>query len=89
MSSNTIAAKDKVEGIRTKTDSLGTVDVPADRLWGAQTQRSVEHFRIGKDLILWEMIAAYATLKKAGHTAESVTPEGSAELLLNATNREG
>jgi fumarate hydratase class II len=50
---------------RTETDSLGEVQVPADRLWGAQTQRSLEHFSIGKDLIPREMITAYATLKKA------------------------
>ena len=37
--------------IRTEADSLGEVDVAADRLWGAQTQRSLEHFSIGKDLI--------------------------------------
>jgi fumarate hydratase class II len=36
---------------RTETDSLGEVRVPADKLWGAQTQRSLEHFSIGKDLI--------------------------------------
>jgi fumarate hydratase, class II len=36
---------------RTETDSLGEVKVPADKLWGAQTQRSLEHFSIGKDLI--------------------------------------
>jgi fumarate hydratase, class II len=51
--------------IRKETDSLGEVDVPADRLWGAQTQRSLEHFSIGKDLMPREMIAAYAVLKKA------------------------
>src|SRR6202049_3319499 len=50
--------------IRKETDSLGEVDVPADKLWGAQTQRSLEHFSIGKDLIPREMITAYATLKK-------------------------
>jgi fumarate hydratase class II len=49
---------------RKETDSLGEVDVPADKLWGAQTQRSLEHFSIGKDLIPREMIAAYAILKK-------------------------
>src|SRR4051794_28527335 len=37
--------------IRKETDSLGKVDVPADKLWGAQTQRSLEHFSIGKDRI--------------------------------------
>ena len=50
---------------RIEEDSLGEVQVPADRLWGAQTQRSLEHFSIGKDLIPSEMITAYAILKKA------------------------
>jgi len=54
---------------RKETDSLGEVNVPADILWGAQTQRSLEHFSIGKDLIPREMIAAYATLKKAAANA--------------------
>src|SRR5258708_17565458 len=56
-------------GIRKEMDSLGEVDVPADKLWGAQTQRSLEHFSIGKDLIPREMITAYATLKKAAANA--------------------
>ena len=55
--------------IRKEMDSLGEVDVPADKLWGAQTQRSLEHFSIGKDLIPREMITAYATLKKAAANA--------------------
>jgi len=55
--------------IRKETDSLGEVNVPADKLWGAQTQRSLEHFSIGKDLIPREMITAYATLKKAAASA--------------------
>jgi fumarate hydratase, class II len=50
---------------RTETDSLGQVSVPADKLWGAQTQRSLEYFSIGKDLIPAEMIHSYAVLKKA------------------------
>src|SRR5579862_7720635 len=54
-----------LSNIRKETDSLGEVDVPAHVLWGAQTQRSLEHFSIGHDLIPREMIAAYATLKKA------------------------
>jgi len=58
-----------VMGFRKETDSLGEVDVPSDKLWGAQTQRSLEHFSIGHDLIPREMIAAYATLKKAAATA--------------------
>jgi fumarate hydratase class II len=55
--------------IRKETDSLGEVAVPADKLWGAQTQRSLEHFSIGQDLIPREMITAYATLKKAAALA--------------------
>ena len=50
---------------RVEQDSLGRVNVPADQLWGAQTQRSLEHFSIGDDLIPRELIPAYATIKKA------------------------
>jgi len=59
----------KVVDVRKETDSLGDVDVPSAKLWGAQTQRSLEHFSIGKDLIPREMISAYATLKKAAANA--------------------
>ena len=55
--------------MRKETDSLGEVEVPADKLWGAQTQRSLEHFSIGKDLIPREMVTGYATLKKAAANA--------------------
>ena len=55
--------------IRRETDSMGVVEVPADKLWGAQTQRSLEHFSIGHDLIPREMITAYAILKKAAANA--------------------
>ena len=50
---------------RVENDSLGPVNVPSDRLWGAQTQRSLEHFSIGDDLIPRELIPAYAFIKKA------------------------
>ena len=50
---------------RVEQDSLGAVNVPADKLWGAQTQRSLEHFSIGDDLMPREMIPAYALVKKA------------------------
>jgi fumarate hydratase, class II len=59
----------KSTDIRIEKDSLGEVKVPADRLWGAQTQRSLEHFSIGQDLIPREMISAYAILKKAAANA--------------------
>src|SRR5215472_2420933 len=51
--------------VRIENDSLGEVEVPADKLWGAQTQRSIEHFSIGTDLMPRQMITAYAVLKKA------------------------
>src|ERR1700756_4568464 len=55
--------------MRKESDSLGVVEVPADKLWGPQTQRSLEHFSIGSDLIPREMITAYAILKKAAAAA--------------------
>jgi fumarate hydratase, class II len=58
-----------MDEFRTETDSLGEVKVPADKLWGAQTQRSIEHFSIGKDLMPSEMISAFAILKKASARA--------------------
>lgn len=58
-----------MDDVRIESDSIGEVAVPADRLWGAQTQRSLEHFSIGADLIPAEMIDAYATLKKAAAAA--------------------
>jgi fumarate hydratase, class II len=54
---------------RNERDSLGVVEVPADMLRGAQTQRSLQHFSIGKDLIPRKMITAYAILKKAAAIA--------------------
>jgi fumarate hydratase class II len=54
---------------RSERDSLGEVRVPSDKLWGAQTQRSLEHFSIGADLMPRELIDAYAILKRAAATA--------------------
>jgi fumarate hydratase, class II len=55
--------------VRVEKDSMGDVSVPATKLWGAQTQRSLEHFSIGTDLMPGEMVAAYATLKKGAANA--------------------
>jgi fumarate hydratase class II len=55
--------------IRIESDSLGQVEVPATALWGAQTQRSPQHFSIGQDLIPREMIPAYAILKRSAAAA--------------------
>ncbi len=53
------------EKTRTETDSMGAVEVPADRYWGAQTQRSLDHFRIGGEHFPRELIRAFGILKKA------------------------
>ncbi len=50
---------------RTEKDSLGQIKVSSDKLWGAQTQRSLENFNIGDDLFPREMITAFAIIKKA------------------------
>ncbi|GAA0333377.1 class II fumarate hydratase [Morganella psychrotolerans] len=50
---------------RIEKDSMGPVDVPADKLWGAQTQRSLEHFRISVEKMPADLIAALAMTKKA------------------------
>jgi fumarate hydratase, class II len=65
--------------VRIESDSLGNVQVPADKLWGAQTQRSLEHFSIGHDLIPREMITAYAVLKRAAATANHASGRLDAE----------
>lgn len=50
---------------RIERDTMGEVNVPADRYWGAQTQRSFENFRIGSEKIPWEVIQALAFIKKS------------------------
>jgi len=52
-------------GQRLEFDSLGQVEVPADRYWGAQTQRSLQHFNIGHDRMPKEVYHAYGYVKKA------------------------
>ena len=64
---------------RIEHDTMGEVRVPADRYWGAQTQRSLENFRIGQRKMPGEIIRAFAVLKKAAATAnkalEMIDPE--------------
>ncbi|MEM8480243.1 class II fumarate hydratase [Morganella morganii] len=50
---------------RIEKDSMGPIDVPADKLWGAQTQRSLEHFRISVEKMPADLIGALAITKKA------------------------
>ncbi len=50
---------------RTESDSMGTIEVPSDQYWGAQTQRSLHHFDIGRDRMPPELVRAFGVLKKA------------------------
>ena len=55
---------------RIETDTMGPVAVQADRLWGAQTQRSVENFKIGNQRMPKEIIKAFGILKKSRRVGE-------------------
>ncbi|MDR1067957.1 MAG: class II fumarate hydratase [Clostridiales Family XIII bacterium] len=59
------------EKYRIEKDAMGEVRVPAERLWGAQTQRSLENFRIGGEKMPPEIIAAFAVLKRAAAEANA------------------
>ncbi|MEE9250125.1 MAG: class II fumarate hydratase [Alphaproteobacteria bacterium] len=56
---------DKPVEYRSESDSFGSLDVPADRYWGAQTQRSLQNFKIGADRMPPPMVRAYGIVKKA------------------------
>jgi fumarate hydratase, class II len=71
-------------GMRREFDSLGPVEVPADRYWGAETQRSLEHFNIGNDRMPKEVYHAYGYVKKAAavvNTAAGRLPAWKGELI--------
>ena len=72
---------------RTETDSMGAVKVPDDRYWGAQTQRSLEHFSIGDDRIPAEVVHAFGLLKKSAALANrelGVLEPDTADLIVQA-----
>lgn len=74
---------------RTETDSMGAIEVPADRYWGAQTQRSLIYFSIGKDTMPRELIRAFGILKKAAATVNrdlGKLPEDKASLIIQAAD---
>ena len=77
---------------RTETDSMGAIEVPADAYWGAQTQRSVENFDIGRDTFVWgrAMVRALGVLKKAAAEANGELgelPADVADLIVAAADR--
>src|SRR5437763_8847336 len=74
---------------RIVTDTMGPVEVPADRYWGAQTQRSLHHFHIGDDRMPREMIRALGILKKAAALVNEELGKLShdkAQLIVQACN---
>jgi fumarate hydratase class II len=75
--------------VRIETDSMGQIEVPADKYWGAQTERSLLHFNIGDDRMPREMIRALGILKKAAALVNQdlgKLPADKAELIAQATD---
>lgn len=78
------AVKKSQMAFRKEKDSIGYVDVPADKYWGAQTQRSLQNFKIGGHQMPLEVIRAFAYLKKAAaftNLAAGVLSEEKAQLI--------
>ncbi len=76
-------------GERHETDSMGGIDVPADRYWGAQTQRSLVHFSIGGDRMPKRVYHAYGYVKKAAalvNAAAGRLPQWKAEAIARAAD---
>ena len=76
---------------RIESDSMGQVEVPGDRYWGAQTQRSIDNFDIGRDTFVWgrAMIRALGVLKKSAARANAELGElaaDKAELIVQAAD---
>src|SRR5882724_12722005 len=76
-------------GLRHETDSMGGIDVPADRYWGAQTQRSLVHFSIGDDRMPKRVYHAYGFVKKAAamvNAAAGRLPVWKADAIVRAAD---
>ena len=74
-------------GYRRETDSMGAIDVPADRYWGAQTERSLVHFSIGNDRMPKPVYHAYGYVKKAAalvNAAAGRLPKWKADAIVRA-----
>src|SRR6516225_10128657 len=75
--------------MRTETDSMGTIEVPNDVYWGAQTARSLIHFNIGEDRMPPELIRAIGILKKAAALVNNDLgnlPKEKAQLIIAAAD---
>ena len=79
----------RAPGMRRETDSMGEIEVPADRYWGAQTQRSLVHFSIGDDRMPKRVYHAYGNVKKAAalvNAAAGRLPRWKAEAIVRAAD---
>ncbi|WP_085314900.1 class II fumarate hydratase [Derxia lacustris] len=77
------------EAKRTETDSFGPIEVPDDRLWGAQTQRSLHHFAIGDERMPREIVRALALVKRAAasvNCALGQLPADKASVIVEAAD---
>lgn len=77
--------------VRIETDSMGQVEVPSDRYWGAQTQRSIHNFPIGRDTFVWgrPVVKALGILKKGAAQANAELgelPQDVADLVVRAAD---
>jgi fumarate hydratase, class II len=74
---------------RLESDSMGTIEVPAEHYWGAQTQRSLIHFSIGDDRMPKAIDHAYGYIKKAAaivNVAEGRLPKDKADLIIKVSD---
>src|ERR1700756_3789186 len=79
----------RATGTRGETDSMGEIEVPADRYWGAQTQRSLVHFSIGDDRMPKGVYHAYGFVKKAAalvNAAAGRLPQWKADAIVRAAD---
>jgi fumarate hydratase, class II len=79
----------RATGMRRETDSMGEIEVPADRYWGAQTQRSLVHFSIGDDRMPKRVYHAYGYAKKAAasiNAAAGRLPQWKADAIVYAAD---
>src|SRR6201993_4896238 len=79
----------RATGMRRETDSMGEIEVPADRYWGAQTQRSLVHFSIGDDHMPKRVYHAYGYVKKAAamvNAAAGRLPQWKTDAIVRAAD---
>src|SRR5947207_4875694 len=83
------ATTPKTQSTRTDSDSMGAIEVPDHRYYGAQTARSLIHFDIGHDTMPRELIRAFGVLKKAAAEVNrdlGKLPEAKAKLIIQAAD---